>query len=191
MSENTIHHVHVVLSGAMAHAVEAGYLRVSPLVGLPKLERPKAPTSGRELRTWTQGEVRGFLEATRPTRWGVCWAFLLASGVRRSELIALRWPDIDLDAGQVSVRRGRVDVGYQVHEDVPKNHRARVIALDPGTVARLRAHHRAQLAERLAAGPAWVDPADSCSRCRTALRSIRSRPPGASSGLSGPRAPPA
>lgn len=59
--------------------------------------------------------------------------------------------------GRLAVRRARVGVGMAVSEGAPKNHRARVIALDAATVAMLGRHRRAQVAERLAAGAAYVD----------------------------------
>ena len=119
------------------------------------------PRDRREVTTWSQQEVRTFLEATRSSR-GVgaghwCWALALATGLRRSELLGLRWIDVDLEGGRLSVRRARVDVAYAVSERPPKNHRARVIALDPATVATLARHRRGQEAERLAAGPGFVD----------------------------------
>ena len=58
----------------------------------------------------------------------------------------------------LAVRRQRVQLGWEVIEDDPKSEAgSRTIALDAGSVAALRAHRRAQLAERLAWGSAWVD----------------------------------
>jgi integrase len=63
-----------------------------------------------------------------------------ATGMRRGELRALRWDDVDLQAGLLTVRRNavrvrRLDGAREDVEDSPKNGRDRKIALDPGTVA--------------------------------------------------------
>ena len=67
------------------------------------------------------------------------------TGLRRSELLALRWDDVDLEHGQVAVRRGVVAAGYEVHEGEPKSGRARTVALDPEMVAVFHRHRARQL----------------------------------------------
>ena len=74
---------------------------------------------------------RAFLASCADHRLHACFTVAATTGMRRSELLALRWADVDLDAGQVSVRRGRVASGYTVHEGEPKSGRARTIAIDP------------------------------------------------------------
>jgi integrase len=72
------------------------------------------------------------------------------TGLRRGELLALRWTDIDLDAGAMSVARSLVvAVDQTVTEGLPKSGRGRAVALDSSTVAALRAHRKRQLEERL------------------------------------------
>lgn len=70
------------------------------------------------------------------TKRGV-WAFLALTGCRRGEAIALKWSDVDLDAGKATVRASRGRVGRQVVTDSPKSGRIRVIDLDPGLVQML------------------------------------------------------
>lgn len=79
------------------------------------------------------------------------------TGLRRSELLALRWSDVDLDRGQLAVRRGMVAAGYEVHEGEPKSGRARTVAVDDETVGTFRRHRARQLEERMAWGEAWTD----------------------------------
>jgi integrase len=64
-------------------------------------------------------------------------AFWLAAntGMRRSELLGLRWTDIDLDKATVSINRGLVAIGYELTESRGKTaNRRRSIDLDPATV---------------------------------------------------------
>ena len=158
LSESSIHHVHVALSAALGHAVETGLLRVSPVAQLAKKSRPKASGETKpEMTTWTAEEARRFLAVSADDRLGPLFDLALNSGLRRGELVGLRWADVDLDGGRVSVRRNRVTVGYEVEEGTPKGKRARVVDLDDATVTVLRRHRTNQLRERMAWGEAWTD----------------------------------
>ena len=81
-----------------------------------------------------------------------------STGMRRGEVLGLRWVDVDLELARVAVRQTRVLAGRQVVTSEPKTSRGRrSIALDPRTVAALRSWRAAQLEERLAWGAAWTD----------------------------------
>ena len=82
----------------------------------------------------------------------------MTTGMRRGEVVGLRWQDVDLDGRclfivqQITEVRGRSVVG------TPKTRRgARVVPLDDGTVGRLRAHHEVQALERAAWDAGWHD----------------------------------
>src|SRR5206468_3227684 len=96
----------------------------------------------RELRPPTPAEVLRIVEAAEQVDPGLAVYLLVAAatGARRSEVIGLRWSDVDLDAGAVVISRGVV-VGLDglVEKDT-KTHAARRIALDVGTTELLRAH---------------------------------------------------
>jgi integrase len=79
-------------------------------------------------------------------------------GLRRGEILALRWPGIDLDEGFIEISRNIVQLGYATEEGTPKSEESeRVIALDNYTIAVLRAHRARQDAERLRLGRAYRD----------------------------------
>ena len=85
-----------------------------------------------------------------------CW--LQRPGMRRGEILGLRWSDLDLGAGRVAVRRPRILVDYQVQVSEPKTAKGRrSLALDPVTVAALRAHRARQAEEKLAVGGRYHD----------------------------------
>jgi len=85
---------------------------------------------------------------------------LAYTGIRRGELLALRWQDIDLDAATVSVRRSvgvikHKGAAREIREGDTKTARPRTIDIDPATVAVLRAwkRERGLMALQLAQGP--------------------------------------
>lgn len=90
-------------------------------------------------------------------------AYLLiaTTGMRRGEAFGVRWQEVDLDAGQLSVRQTLIAPGYKLRFSTPKTAKGiRSIALDPTTVEVLRARRKAQLEERLALGPDYADTGD-------------------------------
>jgi integrase len=70
-----------------------------------------------------------------------------SSGARRGELLALRWSDVDIDRGRLSVERGIVRVHKDLIEQGTKTHQNRRVSLDSTTVAALKAH-RSRAEER-------------------------------------------
>jgi integrase len=156
LSESSLTKAHVALSKCLGDAVDEGLLARSPMVRLPKRVRPSQQRR-EEMQVWSAEEMRRFLDHAEDDRLYGLFRLVLATGLRRSEAAGLRWEDVDLDAGRLSVRRGRVSVGYAVEEGTPKANRARTIGLGPETVAAVRNHRRRQLEERMAWGEAWVD----------------------------------
>ncbi len=79
------------------------------------------------------------------------------TGMRRGEVLGLRWSDLDLDAARLSVRQALVAVGYDVITSTPKSHNARMIDLDAETVRKLRQHRCQQNEERAEWGADYHD----------------------------------
>jgi integrase len=107
---------------------------------------------------WTAAELRAFLATVEGDRLYALWLLAASTGMRRGELLGLQWPDVDLGRARVAVRRSLVTVGHEVIVSEPKTAKGRrSVALDPGTVAGLKAWRKHQTAERLSWGPAWTD----------------------------------
>lgn len=85
-----------------------------------------------------------FLRAVEGTRLEAAWRLTAMTGMRRGEVLGLRWSDVDLDASRLAVRNAIVSVAYEVLESSPKSHQARVIDIDPATAALLRRHRERQ-----------------------------------------------
>jgi len=75
--------------------------------------------------------------------------------MRRGELMALRWSDVDLDTGLIAVERAVTQIGQELSYSTPKNYERRGVSVDPHTVAALKAWRMVQLGERLAWGEAY------------------------------------
>jgi len=96
------------------------------------------------------------LQAAEGTPLHLALLLALGTGLRRGELLALQWADVDLEAHTVSVRRTLEESSAGVHLKEPKTVRSsRTIALPVSTVNALRVHHVAQQRARLAAGKAF------------------------------------
>ena len=77
----------------------------------------------------------------------------LGTGMRRGELLALRWQDVDLDSGSLRVERSLEETGKGLRFKPPKSVRGRrTISLAPAVISELRTHWRAQQEQRLALG---------------------------------------
>jgi integrase len=72
--------------------------------------------------------------------WGTLVWLVMVTGMRRAELLALRWSDVDLKAGKLKVRRNYVRVNGRAIEKDTKTHQMRRISLDPATVEMLIEH---------------------------------------------------
>jgi len=105
------------------------------------------------MQTWTALELGRFLQGVQSDRLYATWHVLATTGMRRGEALGIRWSDVDLDAGRLSIQQTVICLGYKVTFSEPKTKRGRrSIALDAETVAVLKAHKKAQLEERVALG---------------------------------------
>src|SRR5581483_1176200 len=70
------------------------------------------------------------------------------TGMRRGEVLGLRWQDIDVSARRLAVRHTFVSIAYEIKDSTPKTHQARVVDLDPVTIEHLRDHQIRQEAQQ-------------------------------------------
>ena len=153
LSARTVLHVHATIRRALADATRWGLVprNVALLASPPRPGRP-------ELRVWTAPELRAFLAAVEGDRLYALWLLAASTGMRRGEVLGVSWPDVDFGRARVAVRRSLVTVGHEVVVSEPKTAKGRrSVALDPATVAGLKAWRKHQVAERLAWGPTWTD----------------------------------
>ncbi|MEO3766216.1 site-specific integrase [Streptomyces sp. B8F3] len=101
-------------------------------------------------------EVRILLKAARPHRLYPLWPVMVSTGLRRGEVLALTWDDIDLTTGRLRVRRNLQRIRRELIFGTPKTARSvRTLSLPKRCVSALREHREQQLKERAAAGLKW------------------------------------
>jgi integrase len=157
LGTRSVQSVHTVLHMALTDAVEQGLLQVNPTTQIPKRQRPTHRNRRQADKHWDADEAARFLAATTGDRLYPLWALLLDTGARRGEACGLRWASVDLDARLVTIKANRVHAGRRVVEGTTKTDRVRTVDLDPRTTTVLRGWRKAQMAERLAAGPGYVE----------------------------------
>lgn len=117
----------------------------------PRVERS-------HMSTWTAEQVRMFLERTADDRLAALWRLAAATGMRRGELIGLRWPQINLDRRVLNVSETRVMVGGTPQEARPKTQAGRRrVSIDAGTADALGQWQAAQSKDREFFGDAWAE----------------------------------
>jgi integrase len=141
--------IHRVLSAALTRAVEMQLISRNPAQvlrkRLPKIERG-------EMATLTDGQMETVLEAIRPTPlyWPVLIA--LATGMRRGEILALRWRNVDLDRGAIRVVESLEQTQAELRAKAPKNEKTRTISLPRFAIDELRRRRREQMEDLLRLG---------------------------------------
>lgn len=145
LSTRTVQIIHVTLHKALKSAVKAGLLvrNVAEAIDTPKIQR-------HEMHVMNEVDLHIFLEMARSTNYYSLFYLLLFTGMRRNEVLALRWQDIDLLLCQLSVTRSmqylhNVAPENRISFKEPKTQKSRrLIALSPSTVRVLTEHGEAQ-----------------------------------------------
>ena len=121
---------HRVLHRALADAVRWNLIALNPASGVrvPKGER-------KEMKVWTAEDAKRFLDALADDRLVALWTLALHTGLRRGELAGLRWSDVDLDEGTLTVAQQRTSANYVTVVTAPKAKSHRQLLLAPATVA--------------------------------------------------------
>lgn len=149
LSARTVAYVHATIRKALAEAVRWQLLSRN----VADQATPPRQRANGGLRTWNADELRAFLSHVGGDRLYGAYVLAATSGLRRGELLGLRWRDIDLNAARLSVTQTLISVNYAVSFSTPKTARGRrSVALDPSTIGVLRDHRRRMLEERLALG---------------------------------------
>ena len=169
----TLHRIHATLRASLNGAVRAGLITVNPgrYPELPRSVRPRPQVWTPALTerwqhegwrpavgVWTAAQTAQFLRQVRGHRLYALFHLVALRGLRRGEAAGLKWGDLDLDAGTLTVTGQLQQLGGRMAVGPPKSDAGRrVIALDKTTITALREHRLRQQAERAAAGTRWAE----------------------------------
>jgi integrase len=158
LSPTTIRRIHTQLHKAFADAIRWGLLQKNPCTQAdpPSATEVKARAlAARQVYSWDQ--LQRFVDIAASDRLFAMWQLFATTGLRRSEMAALRWDHVDLEAGMLSVVRVAVEDGGQVYErELPKSSTSRrAVELAPADVDILTLQAKQQAEDRVAASEAW------------------------------------
>jgi len=149
LAPRTTRMVHTALHRALGQAKNWGILRDNPAdIAKP----PKAPD--RETPMLQPDQAAALLERLRGQPLYLIASLALGTGMRRNEMLGLRWGDVDLDAGRLTIEQALEQTAtHGIRIKAPKTrHGRRTISLPAHLVAELRTHWREQQEQRLAVG---------------------------------------
>jgi integrase len=153
LSNRSLEYIHTTLRKALKDAKYDGEIYRNPTDGV----KPQKTFEGaaRESKALNPSQVAALLSAATGSRLEALYVVAIHTGLRRGEMLGLRWEDVDLGSGTLSVRRSQ-DVDGTLK--TPKNPASRrTLKLTPRALATLKAHKARQNKERLKAGDAWED----------------------------------
>jgi integrase len=153
LSPKTIANIASIVKQALEDAVRWELLAFNPAVSvkLPRQER-------QEVQALSPDELGQYLRSIEGHRFEAVLQLTCLTGMRRGEVLGLRWADIDFAAKTVAIRRSRHRVGNREAVQPPKTEKGRrTIHVDSDTLGKLKSWHTKQATERLAAGPSWQD----------------------------------
>ena len=148
LSARTVGHTHRLLHRVLGHAATWGVVTTN-VVAL--VSPPPVPES--EVAIMTEEQIGATLRHLEGRTLRPIVSFLLGTGARRGEVLALRWKDVDLDKGIVRIERSleQTKAGLRIKQPKTRNGR-RNISISPWLVAELRAHRTRQQERRLSLG---------------------------------------
>ncbi|MEX2553902.1 MAG: site-specific integrase [Actinomycetota bacterium] len=149
LAAKTVKSAHTLLHKALSDAVKKGLISSNPA------EVADSPTPQRkEMKTWTAGQLGQFLEYVKDDRLFAAFRLASMTGMRRAEVLGLRYKDLSLDRGRVSIVQTLVLVGGKptISANAKTDSGRRSIGLDPETLQALKTHRSAHAEERLSLG---------------------------------------
>ncbi len=160
LSAQTVLHYHRVLHKALAQAVRWQLLARNPAAAV---EPPRPQRE--QMRALDEAETAKLLKLVEGKRLYLPVLLAVTAGLRRGEILALRWQDLDFATDRAVICQSLEDTQDGLRVKSPKTERGRRTVVLPGyTLDALRSHKAQQAAKRLAAGPAYKDNDLICAR---------------------------
>ncbi|MFO8143201.1 MAG: tyrosine-type recombinase/integrase [Dehalococcoidales bacterium] len=154
LMRTTVSHHHTCIHRALENALKWGLIRRNPADSVT----PPRPQRS-EMHTMDEDDLYKFLEAAKETPYHVIFYVALFTGMRRSEILALRWSDVDLLLCQLHITRSLHYLrGGEIIFRAPKTVKGRrMVALSPSLALLLQEHKDKQSAQRAMLGLSLAD----------------------------------
>lgn len=141
-----------VLFSAYKQAIRWQLVARNPVEATDPVKEPH-----REMVLWEPEQAARFLDVAREHRLYAFFYLSIATGLRRGELLGLRW--VDIEGSLLHVKQTLVKVGSKLIISTPKTRKGfRTVALSPDVLEVLLLHHQLQEAERTVLGEEWAHP---------------------------------
>jgi integrase len=158
LSPASVRYVHRILRKALNDALRKGSIARNPAALADPPRRADDDRSEHDMRVWTAAQLQSFLSLSSAHRLGPAFFLAAHTGMRRGEVLGLRWSDVDLSGKRVSVRQAVIAVAYEIRtSDVKTGTGRRTIDIDEAVVAQLQSLRKRQAEERLLVGPGYTD----------------------------------
>lgn len=157
LAPKSVINIHGIFHKCLQQAVDDGLISTNPAdrIQLPNRVKPK-------MNPVMDEDIGRFIQACDKDPFGNLYLTALFTGLRQSELLGLKWSDIDFDAGTIHVERQlqklRESEGYDFV--TTKNGKDRMVAFPPSLTAVLKRERNQQIINKLKAGPEWKNADD-------------------------------
>lgn len=131
ITNKTINGIMTFVQAVFNYGVEAGYLATNPVGKIKKLPQVKPP-----IKTLNETQIHTFLKVAEGTRFYAFFATAILTGLRRGELLALEWSDIDFKNKRIKVNKQY----YKGMKTTTKTNRERVVDIPDNLIEILKNH---------------------------------------------------
>ena len=152
LSLRTVQLIHTTLHKALKQAVQWGLVprNVTEAVTAPRPNK-------KEIHPLTPRQARTLLDNAGRDRFEALYVLAITTGLRRGELLGLRWKDVDLERGYLQVRQQLVRTKDGLTFTSPKGGKSRSVRLSKRAIGALEGHRERQLEEKLRLDSLWKD----------------------------------
>ena len=152
LAPKSVRYIHGIINTSIEQAIKEHKLVVNPAKATKLPRNPK-----KEMKTLSVDDVTKFLTHAKKYRYYTAYLLDLATGLRRGELLALRWKDIDLDNGTININRHLVKIKGGVAFQEPKTKLSkRIVEITDEAISVLKQLSTRQKSEILKAGEAYI-----------------------------------
>ncbi|MDA1654272.1 site-specific integrase [Bacillus thuringiensis serovar kyushuensis] len=152
LKRGTIEKIIKIIRNSLEHAIDLELIskNVAAKTKLPKSDKE-------ELTVWNEQEVQLFLKVAQDSRYSIVFHMALVTGMRQGELLGLRWKDVDLEKGHLTISQTLSHDGKTFLVGGKTKSSLRKILLPTSTIAKLKKHRAVVLKEKLSQGEEYQD----------------------------------